>query len=951
MPSFKIQGAAAYAEINSTAKGVQTLTINVQPNCPLLFAVLCEPNTGAALPDDAISWTVTDSGGNQIDSSFNTATQYVVMENGQPYAIGILNPDSGNWSIAVSGTTTTAFRAAIAAADPGGNTFNILMEGAAPYYPGDLNVSVEDFTFGLCVWLWLPLAVIAASATASGAAIALPSVLQSAVSISQASASQLAGDLTGAVDVATLGISQVTGCTFPEQTQDVITNGFGAEGLENWTIEPEDDSWDTDELSDPLFPFAFVTSSRKFATMSRRIDLIADGGLTAGYLDQAPMIDVTVHARSTQLNPSLKGKFRFSVSLLDANENPIKTYQIATVKFPRSSGWKGGGCSFYGYGPGVRYVSYQHSARLAPTDEEPGHRISFPEMQVTGVEVDVHLAMPDEPPELVTNPSGASQLSGWTISSGSFTVDPANGRYCPGTSGTTAFATASDGWNVMTQTIDLSSLYTVAQLDAQPVISVSDWIGLMPSVFCQYELIVTLLNGSGGVLQTFDSGVRTLAANLSQAPSFIYVPADLENYGTGLQQITITRRALSSASGIPALVAGASVVLYLNSVETVVETTGREATADLKGTRVTDTTVAPYMWVAATRSDFASGPSEWGSGWAIAGAGKNLLVVTAGHNVYGIESKQWAKSANVVPGQAFGGMQPFGNYQVSGANMQISFDFLAIDQAFLMQHESNDYGAFYVAQVSKPASGFTAVTPTLPSSGSAVIIGYPGNYSVPPYRNRPMYSEQVSLSDSGTAIGVNTDFGAGTSGGPICQAENTSSAIGIFVNSGGKMWQTPQATALSASVLADLTAWLTPLATTDVVTDFRFVLQTASETYAGTDAGILIEICGIEYRPLSRYWVGPASAQTSQNERGRWDGYDLTAPLLADQPNLTVNDLLGTTFAIGVISGDEMGYFAGWKLASVIFFVNRHRFTLKVANAWLPSSDGDLRYSSKFELS
>src|SRR5205085_1466713 len=387
-----------------------------------------------------------------------------------------------------------------------------------------------------------------------------------------------------------------------------------------------------------------------------------------------------------------------------------------------------------------------------------------------------------EPLELVTNPSGASQLSGWSITTGSFTIDPANGLYCLGSAGTTAFAIGSSDWNVMTQSIDLSSTYTAAQLDSQPTISVSDWICAMPSCVCQYELIVSLLNAAGTVMQTFDSGVITLPANTSDAPSFIYVPGDLDNYGSGLQTITITRRALSETNGTSALLAGASVVIYLNPVE-VQETDMRDEAATEVGLRISDTQVEPYKWVTATKSEFvgkSAKPPTWGSGWAITGGGPNLIVVTAAHNVYDSESGSgngWATKGTVAPGQS-GATQPFGCLSVSASNMQISFDYLAIDQASVMAEQSSDYGAFCAGYIKQPRLGFTPAIPTLSAPGLGVIIGYPGNLNTSASQ-RAMFSEQVTLVSSGTALGVPTIFGAGASGSPICRSSDTSTAIGI----------------------------------------------------------------------------------------------------------------------------------------------------------------------------
>ncbi len=130
-----------------------------------------------------------------------------------------------------------------------------------------------------------------------------------------------------------------------------------------------------------------------------------------------------------------------------------------------------------------------------------------------------------EPHNLVTNPGfETGDTTGWTTNSwAASSGDPAIG----GVFGThSAFSSYSS--DTISQRVDLLAAgYTAAQLDASPAIAVRQWYhGGGYNTADHYQLVVQLLDQSGVVIATYDSGQLTTNGNWSaDAHSFTAYPA------------------------------------------------------------------------------------------------------------------------------------------------------------------------------------------------------------------------------------------------------------------------------------------------------------------------------------------------------------------------------------------------------------------------------------------
>ena len=137
---------------------------------------------------------------------------------------------------------------------------------------------------------------------------------------------------------------------------------------------------------------------------------------------------------------------------------------------------------------------------------------------------------------LLENPGlETGDLSGWTVlSSGGdgcvVSGDPHEGDFSLHTS-----------WSLCEreQTIDLlASGFSAAELDAEPVVSVSDWFKERYDAGDEYRFVVELKNASGDTLSRFDGSGTTSGVIGYADDEWFEVAHDFSSYGTGLRTIT-----------------------------------------------------------------------------------------------------------------------------------------------------------------------------------------------------------------------------------------------------------------------------------------------------------------------------------------------------------------------------------------------------------------------------
>ena len=155
------------------------------------------------------------------------------------------------------------------------------------------------------------------------------------------------------------------------------------------------------------------------------------------------------------------------------------------------------------------------------------------------------------------------------------------------------------------------------------------------------------------------------------------------------------------------------------------------------------------------------------------------------------------------------------------------------------------------------------------------------------------------------------------------------------------------ATRINDLVLSRFNNWKKRLSPDDVITKFQMVIRTGDILGAGTDANKHAVIDGKVYE-LEKLWVGGASFFRSRNERGDYDGYNLTARINELYPNgAKVSDLLGKDYSINIefsTLGINLDIFflsnENWFVESVAFFVNDQMLYAKNFNRWLQHQGG-----------
>lgn len=136
-------------------------------------------------------------------------------------------------------------------------------------------------------------------------------------------------------------------------SENLLTNPSAQEGTSGWHIIQNGGSgWGIEGASHDGDGTSWGTSY-DWARKSQTVDLLANG-FTQEYLDSAPDISVSDWYRNDHSNDN----YYLKVELRDASNNVIASLDTGTLTATGS--WQEAGQVFSDYGPGVRYVYFEH---------------------------------------------------------------------------------------------------------------------------------------------------------------------------------------------------------------------------------------------------------------------------------------------------------------------------------------------------------------------------------------------------------------------------------------------------------------------------------------------------------------------------------------------------------------------------------------------------------------
>jgi V8-like Glu-specific endopeptidase len=962
MKAFSASGPNGYAicEISSDTQSTGQLSANavIVPGTPFLIAAIFDPETGSC-PDPAkVQFKVTGPDGTVYDTASNTSALFVrTGGTATTYALCAVRPAAGRWTITVRCSQTAAYRAdliGLASADPVDST----LSPTAPYFPNADQASGHQYMSDVFGWTFQCLAVVLGSAAATnGLQLApLPLIVQG-TGLTTEVAQQVWTSAALSPNTAKVGLSQQCGYAYPDALVYALANGDGSANLSGWTVIANGgQGWSVQQgyAKSIQYDTNFAVSSG-WCKKSQTIDLVKQAGFTTGYLDQAPQIEVFdwLAAEYPTSTPT-PSQYYLTVQLLDANRAVVKTFQTGNLPVPSTVDahgleWQKIGCTFSNYGPGIRFIYFEHGG-LDAQQYAPQYGL-----KLTGAEADIAIAMPaDQPKELVQNGSGQNGLNGWTvIGTTPWTVENGPGQYCPGTTGRTVFSVAS-GTGTKSQLINLLAAgYTAESLDRAPVVRAAQWICAEHECVCTYTLKFELRDANQRVIKQFDSGQFSLPEAPAGTAPFVYLAQNLSDYGPGLRYIYLEHSASPATAGMTAKIAGSSVRLLTDlsagqtqlSSEQLVAVRPEESEAAAP-VPINDTTIVPYRWVC----QLGMGADGWirglCTGWLIPKPNASLFVAGSAAHCFKSGDKGWPGKVTVMPAKGNQGGSPYTPVTVPIGRVKVPYNWLAKNQASVSSSTLYDYAVICVpGPTNWDAGGFT---PTVEDDGT--LSGQPGTITAfpadDPYVSGDMYTEPVTLGvRNSTQISVPTNFTPGSSGGPV-YVQGSSKVVGI--HSYGKKWPlnylfSNSATRITSDVAADITRWSKPLQRADRITKLQMVIRTGLDWGAGTDDDLVCTIDGHGY-DLEALWKDGASFFRSRNEPGDYDGYDLTPRLNELYPGgIRLADLLGMTYSVkrdpSIIMYHSL-FNGNWEVESVAIFVNDQLLCVQNFNQWVYYTPG-----------
>jgi V8-like Glu-specific endopeptidase len=957
---FTVAGDGGYTNCqimsDDAPQGQLTGRIQVQAGVPALYADICDPVSGAAPDPGKVSVTVTAPDGTTYNQDSNTSSQFVKTSGGKLYAMCVLQPAPGVWTINCSSGAAVAFRAnlqTVPASDPLGSA----MRALTPHYPGERTGAGDTVAYEEFVWAFWPAAVLlrAASATA-GLALNLSAFVQQLLGVDATEAQKIATLIQPqTVDGVVTTLAQETGNTTSLVQKEVLQNGDGSAGLTGWTIIANGgtgwavQSGNSDRIG---YPNNFAVSNA-WCKKSQQIDLLQAGGLNAQYADSAPPITVTDWV--TALYPpgaTQQSQYYFIARLLDANQTTLKEFRTGTLNVAAAAveenqlTWTRFNCSFGNYGAGARYVYFEHGG-LNPQawDSQYGVKMS-------GAAVEVQLAPPQPAAEqLLQNGSAAGGLTGWTDNSptaGAWATESGPGVACPESTGDKDFAVAA-GPGRKYQVIDLVAAgYTAAQLDGSPLVEVGQWVASSSHSATSYSMKVELRDQNQQPLSSYDSGAVQVPLLSDPPVGFRRMNYNFSGYAAGLRYIYFEHGASTTTpvtGQAPAKITGAFVQLPAPGGATATaQSSAAPRSLAVTPTPIPDTNVIPYRWVCRLGIIYGNNLGPYtGTGWLISKSGNNSIVVTAAHNVYNYQYG-WARRIEISPAYNEGVVGHYTPRTIGLGSTRLPIDFLLKVQAQTNTNVGYDYAVLLVDATDWDAGGFelTVSQDNQLQNQHGSIAGYPGES---PYTPRKMYKEDVTLNPQyATLVSVPTNFTGGASGSPV-YVRGTRRAVGVY--SFGEELMPPlnwifglrnfwgaYATRVTDQVARDVERWRTPLSPDDRVCSLQMVIHTGDQIGSGTDDPASCTIDGHTYE-LNAYWMPESGERSTQNTRNHFDGYDLTSGLRSNYPGgIFLRDLLGKNYEIRIISANTW-FSQVWEVQSVTVMVNGQMLSSEVFNQWI----------------
>lgn len=948
MDGFTVAGSLGFTacELDGGTPGQLTSYIDVIQGTPALYAAIGDPATGRVLDPAAAVLTVTGPDGTSYAVAANTATEFAAVAAGRLQALYLAQPQAGRWRIGCSATGQVSFRAMLAtvpAATAGTDPLSVALMALAPRYTGDTSGSAAQVGFGLLRWGMWPLAVAVVTARAtSGLALDLAAVLTAAFGIDAAAAASAVAAMAGQTAAgALLTIAREGGLTPPGQTLPVLVNGAADDGLDGWQLTANGgDGWVVQSGYSGAIGYGHnFAASFAWCRKQQVIDLVGQVGLTPAFLDIAPPITITDWVAAPAPDGEEQASaYQLTASLLNEAGTPVKTVTTGTVTLPPAGPqpqWQRYQITFDHYGPGTRSVVFADGGQDA-RQWDRGYGV-----KMTGGDVSVELAPPGyDPAELLANGSGQDGMTGWTNTSPSgnpWTVDQAAGLACPVSVGSTAFAVAA-GTAAKQQVVDLMAAGLPADfLDTSPPLQAGQWVASAPGTACNYRFIAELLDASGAVIATLDSGSVQVA---SAQQRFSPLVQAISGYPAGLRSVRFSHSAAPAADGEgPACIAAATLQILeppppqqaSQLQATAPAVTARQvvlaAVAASTAVPVSNPASAPYWWICSLRlNPVARGrhPSV-GSGVLIPSA-QDFRVLTVAHNMVERWPLTWFGSIDATPGSG-------SKSTASGMALQLPIEFMLHNQCAIAYNGLFDYGLVRMTASNWQAGGFVPTTEGDPAmqGQAATITGYPADVGFVP---GTMYTENVTLGVyDGTQATITTSFTGGASGSAV-YVRGTQNVVGVYSHGSVAGFGAAYMRRLDTQAAADVQRWSRAPQPGDRVCSMQLVIHTGDVKNAGTDDPISLTLGGqlIELDPL---WMPMSGSSSEAKEYGHFDGYDLSPALRGAFPNgLFVSSLAGMAYELRRMA--DVTWFDGeWYVESLNFYVNGQRYHLHNTDRWL----------------